>query len=93
MIILIIFSFCKYPHHLIARSRLAGVANQCPLSGVKRTSRLETFMSAFDPKRTYKSDHKTKKPLTDNAGGFPLREKIINLYNSFGDPRAGTISV
>src|ERR1700751_5580279 len=28
-------------------------AVQCPLSVVKRTSRFERFMSAFDPKRTF----------------------------------------
>jgi hypothetical protein len=29
-------------------------ADECPLSGAKRTSRLERFMSAFDPKRTFR---------------------------------------
>src|SRR6516162_3177445 len=29
---------------------------QCPLSGVKRTSRRHVLMSAFDPKRTFDPD-------------------------------------
>jgi hypothetical protein len=29
-----------------------GCIDKCPLSGVKRTSRFEVAMSAFDPKRT-----------------------------------------
>jgi hypothetical protein len=30
---------------------------QCPLSGVKRTSRIQSVMSAFDPKRTWHVYH------------------------------------
>ena len=41
---------------LLAQSGHHGRANQCPLSGVKRTSRLQTVMSAFDPKRTFGAD-------------------------------------
>jgi hypothetical protein len=33
-----------------AQSRHAGVSDQCPLSGVKRTSLFAAQMSAFDPK-------------------------------------------
>jgi hypothetical protein len=37
---------------LLAQSGHVDVVNQCPLLGVKRTSRLESIMSTFDPKRT-----------------------------------------
>ena len=37
---------------LLAQSRHSKCADRCPLSGVKRTSRLHCKMSAFDPKRT-----------------------------------------
>jgi putative ABC transport system substrate-binding protein len=37
---------------LLAQSGHRGALNQCPLLGVKRTSRGRTPMSAFDPKRT-----------------------------------------
>jgi hypothetical protein len=29
------------------------IAGECPLSGVKRTSKFESVTSAFDPKRTF----------------------------------------
>ena len=38
---------------LLALSGHSRLTDQCPLSGVKQTSRLDAFMSAFDPKRTY----------------------------------------
>jgi hypothetical protein len=43
------------PHcdvRLLALSGHRRAANQCPLSGVKQTSRFDCAMSAFDPKRT-----------------------------------------
>ena len=41
------------PH--MAQSRHSDTLNQCPLSGVKRTSVAPSPMSAFDPKRTLRS--------------------------------------
>jgi hypothetical protein len=40
----------RYP--LLALSGHSIRADECPLSAVKRTSRIESIMSAFDPKRT-----------------------------------------
>jgi hypothetical protein len=37
---------------------------ECPLSGVKRTSRFQSVMSAFDPKRTLASP-KSRKGMSD----------------------------
>jgi hypothetical protein len=36
-----------------AQSGHPDLLNQCPLLGVKRTSRFDRVMSASDPKRTY----------------------------------------
>ena len=41
-------AFCP----LLALSGHTDCAQQCPLLGVKRTSRFQSLMSAFDPKRT-----------------------------------------
>ena len=37
----------------LAQSGHPAVARQCPLSGVKRTSRFQSVMSASDPRRTF----------------------------------------
>ena len=36
----------------MAQSRHPDRVGECPLSGVKRTSKFKSVMSAFDPKRT-----------------------------------------
>jgi hypothetical protein len=36
----------------MAQSRHSDSRNECPLSGVKRTSKFESVMSAFDQNRT-----------------------------------------
>jgi hypothetical protein len=41
---------CRSP--LLAQSRHPSCVRQCPLSGVKRTSRFQGVMSAFDPPAT-----------------------------------------
>jgi hypothetical protein len=41
---------CMSP--LLAQSRHPDRVGECPLSAVKRTSRIKSTMSAFDPKRT-----------------------------------------
>jgi hypothetical protein len=38
---------------LLAQSGHRNSLRQCPLLGVKRTSRIQSVMSAFDPKRTW----------------------------------------
>src|SRR6266568_8994738 len=44
-------SSCGFDRSLrLARSRLLDALNQCPLSGVKRTWRFQSVMSAFDPR-------------------------------------------
>jgi hypothetical protein len=37
---------------LLAQSRHPDRVGECPLSGVKRTSKFKSVTSAFDPKRT-----------------------------------------
>jgi len=46
---------CSYEAEcpLLAQSRHPDTLNECPLLGVKRTSRGQALMSAFDPKRTF----------------------------------------
>ena len=48
---------------------LLGCAMQCPLSGVKRTSKFKSVTSAFDPKRTF-----AQLQLT-----LPVR-RLVNLH-------------
>ena len=38
---------------LVAQSRHPDRVGECPLSGVKRTSKFKSVTSAFDPKRTF----------------------------------------
>jgi hypothetical protein len=42
---------CMSP--LVAQSRHLDRADECPLPGVKRTSKFKSVTSAFDPKRTW----------------------------------------
>src|SRR5262249_34523262 len=47
----------------LAYSRHSTSADECPLSGVKRTSRLTGEMSAYDPKRTSDVRHPTSEKI------------------------------
>jgi hypothetical protein len=42
---------------LAAQSGHGGGVEECPLSGVKRTSQFDGVMSAYDPKRTLATDY------------------------------------
>ena len=55
-------------------------ALQCPLSGVKRTSRFDYAMSAFDPKRTSVNDG-TMRALTWPRA-VALRKELQSLVHS-----------
>jgi hypothetical protein len=47
----------------MAQSGHGNCAGECPLSGVKRTSKFKSVTSAFDPKRTFRHGVKNRKKL------------------------------
>jgi hypothetical protein len=57
---------------LLAQSGRRAGAEQCPLSGVKRTSRLIDAMSAFDPKQTWR-DYASALLFVQSSIGFIRR--------------------
>jgi hypothetical protein len=76
----------------MAQSGHPSRARQCPLSGVKRTSRFRDVMSAFDPKATFGTGHFA----LERAEQIDLRigkDKPLSKYrreiagDALGDPR------
>src|SRR6516225_5421723 len=67
---------------LLAQSGHSDCAQQCPLSGVKRTLRGRALMSAFDPKRTLKIGDNVVGAYRYGASVFRLNHPRRDLARS-----------
>jgi hypothetical protein len=71
---------------VMAQSGHPGALGQCPLLGVKRTSRLIDAMSVFDPKRTFPAGE-VAYPIPKSLRLARGRETSQNIFEFLNRPR------
>ena len=89
MILYDVVSGCGTGVRYWAQSRHPDRVGECPLSGVKRTSKFKTVTSAFEPKRTsdtlFRFDARTRPRRCINDKGIFLELRGLFGRNDRGD--------